>query len=139
MESRQRGHLGSEAEPVRPAGWTSADAAGLTILPGLVRYDEAVEKQAIEHALRFTVPNTRRAYISPASHWASTSFDEDLPPMEMRVRLKADFDVSAFAPEVQVILRALKKYGMILADNGSACYISGAPDPPGIWTTSGSS
>ena len=114
---------------VRPAGWTSADAAGLPILPGLVRYDEAVEKKAIEHALRFTLSKTRRAYVPPASHWASKLYDEDLPPMGMRVRLKADFDVSGFAPEVRAILVALKKYGMILADNGSDNYVSGAPDP----------
>jgi len=113
---------------VRPAGWTSADAAGLPILPGLVRYDEAVEKKAIEHALRFTLAKTRRAYVPPASHWASKAHDEDLPPMGMRVRLRADFDVSGFAPEVAAILVALKKYGMILADNGSDNFISGAPD-----------
>lgn len=114
---------------IRPARWTSADAAGLPILPGLVRYDEAVETKAIEHALRFTLAKTRRAYLPPASHWASKSFDEDLPPMGMRMRLKADFDVSPFAAEVQVILTALKTYGLILADNGSDNFISGAPDP----------
>lgn len=113
---------------VRPAGWTSADAAGLPILPGLVRYDEAFEKKAIEHALRFTLAKTRRAYVPPASHWASKAHDEDLAPMGMRVRLRADFDVSGFAPEVRAILVALKKYGMILADNGSDNFISGAPD-----------
>lgn len=113
---------------VRPAGWTSADAAGLPILPGLVRYDEAVEKGAIEHALRFTLSKTRRAYVPPASHWASELHDNDLPPMGMRVRLKADLDVDGFAPEVRAILIALKKYGMILADNGSDNFISGAPD-----------
>jgi len=113
---------------VRPAGWTSADAAGLPILPGLVRYDEAVEAKAIEHALRFTLRLTRRAYVPPASHWASQRHDEDLPPMGMRVRLRADFDVSGFAPEVKAILIALKKYGMFLADNGSDNFISGAPD-----------
>src|SRR6185503_6091815 len=84
---------------VRPAGWTSADAAGLPILPGLVRYDEAVEKGAIEHALRFTLSKTRRAYVPPASHWASELHDNDLPPMGMRVRLRKDFDVDGFAPE----------------------------------------
>lgn len=113
---------------VRPARWTSADAAGLPILPGLVRYDEAAEKKAIEHALRFTLSKTRRAYVPPASHWASRLHDEDLPPMGMRVRLRADFDLAGFAPEVRAILVALKKYGMILADNGSDNYISGAPD-----------
>lgn len=113
---------------IRPAGWTSADAAGLPILPGLVRYDEAVEKQAIEHALRFTLSKTRRAYAPPASHWASKETDEHLPPMGMRVRLKADYDISGFSPETQAILQALKTYGMILADNGSDNFISGAHD-----------
>ena len=113
---------------VRPARWTSADAAGLPILPGLVRYDEAVEKKAIEHALRFTLSKTRRAYVPPASHWASRLHDDDLPPMGMRVRLRADFELDGFAPEVRAILIALKKYGMILADNGSDNFISGAPD-----------
>jgi hypothetical protein len=113
---------------VRPAGFTSADAAGLPILPGLVRYDEAVEKQAIEHALRFTLSKTRRAYVPPASHWASEETDEDLPPMGMRVRLKGDYDISGFSPETQAILQALKTYGMILADNGSDNFISGAHD-----------
>jgi hypothetical protein len=114
---------------VRPDRWTSADAAGLPILPGLVRYDEVVGAQAVEHALRFTLAKSRRAYVPPASHWASDSFDETLPPMGMRVRLKAGYDISGFAPQVQVILRALKKYGMILADNGSDNFLSGAPDP----------
>ena len=113
---------------VRPAGWTSADAAGLPILPGLVRYDEVVENGALEHAMRFTLAKSRRAYVPPASHWASKLHDDDLPPMGMRVRLKADFDTDGFAPEAKVILEALKKYGMILADNGSDNFISGAPD-----------
>jgi len=114
---------------LRPAGWTSADAAGLPIFPGLVRYDEAVEEGQITHALRFTVQNTRHAYVFPARHFASNKTDPNLPPMGMRVRLKASFDISGFPPEVQVILRALKKYGMMVADNGSNWYISGAPDP----------
>ena len=113
---------------VRPAGWTSADAAGLPILPGLVRYDEVVGNGAIEHAMRYTLAKSRRAYVPPASHWASKLDDDDLPPMGMRVRLKADFDTDGFAPEAKVILEALKKYGMILADNGSDNFISGAPD-----------
>lgn len=113
---------------LRPAGWTSADAAGLPIFPGLVRYDEAVEQGAIEHALRFTCPQTRRAYVHPARHWASNDTDPNLPPMGMRVRLKSSFDISGFPSEVQVILRALKTYGMFLADNGSGWFISGAPD-----------
>src|SRR5690606_36019343 len=100
---------------LRPAGWTSADAAGLPIFPGLVRYDEVVEQGEIRHALRFTCPTTRRAYVSPARHWASSSTDPTLPPMGMRVRLRADFDISAFPAEVRVILTALKTYGMFLA------------------------
>jgi hypothetical protein len=114
---------------VRPAGWTSADAAGLPILPGLVRYDEVVGNNALEHAVRFTLSTTRQAYVPPASHWASEHKDDDLPPMGMRVRLKADHDISGFAPEVQAILRGLKTYGMILADNGSDLFISGTHDP----------
>jgi hypothetical protein len=113
---------------VRRERWTSADAAGLPILPGLVRYDE-VEKGAIEHALRFTVSKSRRAYVPPASHWASEDDDESLAPMGMRVRLKAGHDISGFAPEVKAILQALKTYGMIVADNGTDNFISGAPDP----------
>lgn len=113
----------------RPEGWTSADAAGLPIFPGLVRYDEVVQQGEIRHALRFTCNNTRRAYVPPASHWASRSKDVTLPPMGMRVRLKRDVDISGFPAEAQVILRALKKYGMILADNGSDWFLSGAPDP----------
>ena len=114
---------------LRPEGWTSADAAGLPIFPGLVRYDEAVEAGEIRHALRFTCPLTRRAYVSPARHFASSRTDEDLPPMGMRVRLREDYDVSGFPAPVQVMLRALKTYGMLLADNGSGWYVSGAPDP----------
>jgi len=114
---------------LRPAGWTSADAAGLPIFPGLVRYDEAVEQSEIRHALRFTCPRTRRAYVAPATHWASSSTDASLPPMGMRVRLRADFDVSTYPSEVRVILRAMQRYGMLLADNGSGWYVSGAPDP----------
>jgi hypothetical protein len=114
---------------LRPAGWTSADAAGLPILPGLVRADEVFEQKAIRHALRFTCKRSRRAYVFPARHFASKKTDESLPPMGLRVRLKASFDDSRFPPECRVILTALKKYGMILADNGSNWFISGAPDP----------
>jgi hypothetical protein len=114
---------------LRPAGWTSADAAGLPIFPGLVRYDEVVEQKEIRHALRFTCPVTRRAYVSPARHFASSRTDPNLPPMGMRVRLRADFDVAGYPANVQVILGAMKKYGMLLADNGSGWYVSGAPDP----------
>jgi hypothetical protein len=113
---------------LRPAGWTSADAAGLPILPGLVRYDEVVEQQEIRHALRFTCPTTRRAYISPARHFASSRTDASLPPMGMRVRLKSSVDISKFSARNQVILKAMRKYGMLLADNGSAFFVSGAPD-----------
>jgi hypothetical protein len=112
---------------LRPADWTSADAAGLPILPGLVRYDEAAAGE-IRHALRFTAPQTQRDYVWPARHYASSLTGTQYPPMGLRFRLKADFDVSGFSPEVQVILQALKKYGMMLADNGSAWFISGAPD-----------
>jgi hypothetical protein len=118
-----------ESNDLRPAGWTSADAAGLPILPGLVRYDEVVEQGVIAHALRFTVRRTRRAYVPPARHYASRASDPNLPPMGMRVRLRASFDVSPFPPNVQVILTALKMYGMFVADNGSDWYVSGAPDP----------
>jgi len=111
----------------RPAGWTSADAAGLPILPGLVRWDE-VELGNIPHAIRFTVRRTRRAYLSPASHWASSDTASNLAPMGMRVRLKASFDISSYPPRAQVVLRALKRYGMIVADNGSDWYISGTAD-----------
>jgi hypothetical protein len=114
---------------LRPAGWTSADAAGLPIFPGLVRYDEVFEQGVIAHALRFTVHDSRRAYVHPARHWASSNTSPNLPPMGMRVRLKASFDISGFSPAMQVILRAMKKHGMIVADNGSNWYISGAPDP----------
>jgi hypothetical protein len=112
---------------LRPAGWTSADAAGLPILPGLVRYDEA-SSGTIAHAIRFTAPQTRREYIWPARHFASSLTGENYPPMGLRVRLKADFDISGFSPINQTILKALKEYGMMLADNGSAWFISGVPD-----------
>lgn len=128
-------HAGSGAvfdlssNALRPAGWTSADAAGLPIFPGLVRYDEAVEAGAIEHALRFTCPRTRKAYISPARHYASNDTSSALPPMGMRVRLKASFDTTGFPATVRVILRAMMRHGMLLADNGSGWFVSGAPDP----------
>jgi hypothetical protein len=112
----------------RADGWTSADAAGLPMLPGLVRYEE-VARGLIAHALRFTVGRTRRAYVYPATHHASSLTDPDLPPMGLRVRLRADYDISGFSRPVRVILTALKKYGMIVADNGSSWFISGAPDP----------
>ena len=111
----------------RPDGWTSADAAGLPILPGLARYDEIVGEGVLDHALRFTVSKTRRACVYPATHFASSSDDPDLPPMGLRVRLRADFDVGGFPPVVQTILGGLKKYGMMIADNGADWYVSGAP------------
>ena len=111
----------------RPYTWTSADAAGLPIFVGLARFDE-VAAGAINHALRFTVPTTRRAFVLPATHWASTLTDPNAPPMGTRLRLKASFDISTYPADDQVILTALKKYGLILADNGSGIFISGAPD-----------
>ncbi|MFL5846974.1 MAG: hypothetical protein ACJ762_20010 [Solirubrobacteraceae bacterium] len=111
----------------RPKGWTSADAAGLPIVPGLARYGEAAHG-AIRHALRFTVPDTRRAFIPPARHFASSDDSPALPPMGLRVRLKKSFDVSKFPRQARIVLVALKRYGMILADNGSPWYITGAPD-----------
>ncbi len=127
-------HCGSGAifdlnsNALRQAGWTSADAAGLPIFPGLVRYDEVVLRGEIRHALRFTVQRSRKAYTNPARHWASSYTDPSYPPMGMRVRLKANFDISGYPPHVQVILRALKKYGMFVADNGGNWFLSGAPD-----------
>lgn len=113
----------------RPVGWTSADAAGLPVLPGLVRYDEAVEQKTIAHAIRFTVQRSRHAYVAPATHYAAASTNPNLPPMGMRVRLKADYDISHFPPTDQVILTAMKTYGMIVADNGGNWFFDGAPDP----------
>jgi hypothetical protein len=112
---------------LRPAGWTSADAAGLPIFPGLTRYDE-VARGGIDHALRFTVRRTRRAYVYPARHFASDATDATLPPMGLRVRLKPSFDTRSFPRQARVVLEALKRYGMIVSDNGSDWYISGAPD-----------
>jgi hypothetical protein len=112
---------------VRPAGWTSADAAGLPILPGLARYDE-VARGRIDHALRFTVSRTQRAYLFPARHYASSLTDPSLPAMGTRLRLKSSFDISGFPRQARVVLTGLKEYGMIVADNGSDWYISGAPD-----------
>jgi hypothetical protein len=113
---------------VRPAGWTSADAAGLPILPGLARYEE-VKRGRIDHALRFTVSRTRRAYVYPARHFASTLTDPSLPPMGLRLRLKASVNTGSFPRQARIVLTALKRYGMIVADNGASWFISGAPDP----------
>jgi hypothetical protein len=112
---------------LRPDGWTSADAAGLPIFPGLVRYDE-VASGHIDHALRFTLSRTQRAYLHPATHWASSYTNADLSPMGLRLRLKADFDLSSYTGQARVVLNALKKYGMIVADNGSNWFITGAAD-----------
>jgi hypothetical protein len=116
-----------DSSDLRPDGWTSADAAGLPIFPGLVRYDE-VASGRIAHAIRFTAPATQAAHVWPARHDASDDASLSLPPMGQRFRMKAGFDISGFSPQVQVILRAFKEYGIILADNGSAWYVSGAPD-----------
>ncbi len=112
---------------LRPEGWTSADAAGLPILPLLVRYPE-VRAGSIDHALRVTVPRTQRGYIHPATHFAADSSDASLPPMGLRLRLAASYPLSSFHGAALVILRALKRYGLIVADNGSPWYITGAPD-----------
>ncbi len=113
---------------LRPAGWTSADAAGLPILPGLVRYDE-VAAGFIGHAIRFTAPRTRRAYVYPARHFASSSVSAALPPMGTRLRLAASYDISKLPPEARVIAQAMKTYGIILADNGSPWFFQGTSDP----------
>jgi hypothetical protein len=111
---------------LRPAGWTSADAAGLPILPGLARYED-VAKGRIDHALRFTVSDSRRGYVWPARHFASDNTDPDLPPMGMRFRLKQSYQIAGFPRQARIVLQALKEYGMIVADNGSDWYLSGAP------------
>ncbi|HEY5955240.1 MAG TPA: hypothetical protein VIV60_01755 [Polyangiaceae bacterium] len=113
----------------RPRDYTSADAAGLPIFPGLARYDEVVERGEVLHALRFTVSKSRAAYVAPASHAASSSTDPNLAPMGLRLRMRADYDCSGYSAEVQVLCRGLKRFGMIVADNGSNWYVSGAPDP----------
>ncbi len=120
----------NNVRPTAQTGWTSADAAGLPIFPGLVRYDEASKGAGgIRHALRFTAARTRRAFVPPATHYASSNTDANLPPMGMRVRLKAGFVIpSTFSNEAKAILTALKTYGMFLADNGSDWFMSGAPD-----------
>jgi len=118
---------------LRPDGWTSADAAGLPIFPAVVRYDELVRGQ-IDHALRVTVPRSRKAYVAPATHHASALTDVNLPRMGERFRLRQNFDIAKFSPEVQTILVALKKHGMFVADNGGIFAISVAPDEriPGV-------
>jgi hypothetical protein len=115
-----------KSNKLRPEGWTSADAAGLPILPGLARYEEA-RRGRIDHALRFTVSRTRKAFLYPARHFASDLTDLSLPAMGQRLRLKASFDVSRYPPQSRIVLQALKEYGMIVADNGSDWFLSGAP------------
>lgn len=112
---------------LRPAGWTSADAAGLPILPGLARYGE-VAKGSIDHAIRFTARRTRSAYVYPARHFASDDADPALPPMGLRVRLKRTANLARLGPQARIVARALQRYGAILADNGSPWFLSGAPD-----------
>jgi hypothetical protein len=112
---------------LRPETWTSADAAGLPIFPGLVRYDEVMAGE-IHHALRFTVSRTQRAYIHPATHYASSSDDPSLPPMGLRLRLRVDYDISGYSGMSRIILEALRRYGMIVADNGTSWFITGATD-----------
>lgn len=112
-----------------PLGWTSADAAGLPIFPGLVRYEEVYIKGEVNHAIRMTVASSQKAYIYPARHYASSSTNANLAPMGLRFRMKAGYDISGFSAPIQVICRAMKKHGLIVADNGSNWYISGAPDP----------
>jgi hypothetical protein len=135
LERRASGwHAGSGAifdlrsNSLRPDRWNSADAAGLPIFAGLVRYDE-VRRGRIEHALRFTVSRTQRAFIHPATHFASSITSPDAPPMGLRLRLRADFDRSAYTGQARVVLDALREYGMFVADNGSNWYITGATDP----------
>jgi hypothetical protein len=116
-----------KSNALRPSGWTSADAAGLPLMPGLVTYEEVASGE-IKHAIRFTAPRTRRAFVWPARHYASSLKGSQYPRMGERFRLKASFDISPYPAEVQVILRAMKKYGIILADNGSSWYLTGKPD-----------
>jgi len=120
--------FGLDTDAPRPAGWTSADAAGLPILPGLVRYDE-VAAGRIGHALRFTVSTSRRAYVAPARHAAGSTTSASAPPMGLRLRLRASYDVSGYPPQARTVLAALQTYGMIVADNGSDWYLSGTADP----------
>jgi hypothetical protein len=117
-----------KSNKLRPEGWTSADAAGLPIFPGVVRFDE-LQRGMVEHAVRVTVRRTRRAYVHPATHFASSSTDPNLPRMGERIRLRKDFPIQGFSPNVQAVLKGLKKYGMLVADNGLDWDISVAPDP----------
>lgn len=126
-EASQASVFDLKTNKLRPDGWTSADAAGLPIFPAIVRHDE-LQRGMVEHAMRVTVRRTRRAYVAPATHYASRLTDESLPRMGERIRLKQDFDISRFSPPVQAILKGLKKYGMFVADNGIDWAVSVAPD-----------
>ncbi|MFT3878064.1 MAG: hypothetical protein QM703_00210 [Gemmatales bacterium] len=126
-EAAQASIFDLNSNALRPAGWTSADAAGLPIFPAIVRYDE-IQRGEINHALRFTAPKTRRAYVHPATHFASKLDDPKLPRMGERFRLRSDFNMTGYSKEAQVVLKALQKHGMILADNGIAWGMSFAPD-----------
>jgi hypothetical protein len=117
-----------KSNKLRPAGWTSTDAAGLPIFPSIVRYDE-LERGEVRHAMRVTVVHSRRAYVAPATHFASRSNDPNLPRMGERIRLRQDFPIAGFSPAAQAILKGLKKHGMLVADNGIDWAISVAPDP----------
>lgn len=125
-------NLGRGPDVPKPAageqGYTSADAAGLAIFPGLARYDEIVERGELLHALRFTVASSQAAWVWPATHYASSDTNPNLPPMGLRLRMRGDHDCSSYSNEVQVLCRGLKRFGMIVADNGSNWYVSGAPD-----------
>lgn len=127
-EAAQASTFDMKSNRLRPDGWTSADAAGLPIFPAVVRYDE-LQRGVINHALRFTAPVTRKAYVAPATHHAGKSDDPKLPRMGERFRLRRDFNLQGFSPEAKTVLRALQKHGMILADNGIAWGMSFAPDP----------
>ena len=127
MDCVGRGHLRPEVEQAAAGRWTSADAAGLPIFPATVRYDE-IKRGLVEHAMRFTVKNTRRAYVYPATHFASKKTDENMPRMGERYRLRADFDTAGYSAHAKAILKGLQKHGMIVADNGGDWRLSVAPD-----------
>jgi hypothetical protein len=116
-----------KSNALRPEGWTSSDAAGLPIFPAIIRYEE-VQRGMVDHAMRFTVRTTSRAFVYPARHFASKQNDVDLPRMGERFRLRKDFNIDGFSPHVQAILKGLKKHGMFVADNGGDWRISVAPD-----------
>jgi hypothetical protein len=127
-EAKQASIFDLKSNKLRPDGWTSSDAAGLPIFPAIVRYDE-LKRGVIDHALRMTVDKSRRAYVYPATHFASRDTSDNLPRMGERIRLKKGFDISRYSPEVRIILKALQRYGMLVADNGNDWAVSVAPDP----------